>query len=469
MTRASNICVVGLSHQTATVEVREKLAIAEEAQAELLRTLASSDAITECAVLSTCNRVELYAVGSAANAAINACTKTLEARAPGTRDFLYSHSGVEAVRHLFRVAASLDSMVLGEPQILGQVRETMRAAASHGRLGSVLTRCFDRALVTGKRVRTETEIGTGAVSVSGVACELAENVFGDLAGKRVLLVGAGKMCESAAKHLHSRGAVIDVVNRSSARAEELARAFGGTAHTLDDLTRQLIAADVVICSTASPHFIITPDLMKAVMRGRRFRMLLVVDIAVPRDVDPKVGELENVYVYDIDDLKKVSSQNLAQRRRDLDVAETIVRDEVATFEAWRNSLTLTPTIVELRARFESVIRDEIARSLRRTDIPPKPNGEAAAKNGRALDEHAAEALGAAIVNKLLHAPSAVLRGGATTEETSQMVNAIRRAFDLDNELTTRRRSAAPSAPADSRATEATTDALAPLHQDPAKR
>ncbi|MBX7195215.1 MAG: glutamyl-tRNA reductase [Sandaracinaceae bacterium] len=415
----SDVFLLGISHKSSPVALREKLAVPAGEMEAHLKQLSEHAGLEEALLVSTCNRVELYGVAPDAHGAAKA-RAWLESRAePGeVATHLYAQRGSEAVRHAFRVASSLDSMVVGEPQILGQVKEAYARASSAGVLGSVLDRCFTKAFAVAKKVRTETGIASGTVSVSSIACDLAGKIFEELRGKRVLLVGAGKMGESAAKHLAKQGAKLFVLNRSRDRAVELAAACGGEPRSLNELVSELAMADIAICSTSSERFVITTDLMKEVARARKYRTLFLIDIAVPRDVDPRVGEMENVFLYDVDDLKKVADENLAARRKEADLAEKIVEREVAEFEAWRRQQNVKPLIVGLRAHVRAVMAAEIERSL------PRLGGDAAA-NKETLDR----AIDAA-TNKLLHPVIAEIKKAAD-DGRAQLLDEAPRLFGLD--------------------------------------
>jgi glutamyl-tRNA reductase len=285
----------------------------------------------------------------------------------------------------------------------------------------LLGRCFTRAFAVAKRVRSETRIAEGTVSISSVAVELAQKIFGDLRGRRALLLGAGQMGETAARSLSATGARLVVVNRNREKADTLAGACGGEARDYEALLAELVQADVVISSTSSSGFVLTRDLMRDVCRSRRHRPLFIIDIAVPRDVDPRVADMDNVFLYDVDDLQRVADDGLAQRRQEADAAEAIVTEEVREFEAWRRSLALTPTIVELRRHFQKVVRDEVARTSHRLS----------AKNSD--DERTLEAMSEAIVNKLLHPALATLKVGATQPEGEQLIAAVRTLFQLGSD------------------------------------
>jgi glutamyl-tRNA reductase len=415
--------VVGLSHRTAPVEVRERLAVAPERLGHELLQLASSGRFDEALLISTCNRVELYATSADPVAAAHSAREAFAGRLsnPVPDDVLYQERGVDAIRHVFRVASSLDSLVVGEPQILGQVKEAFDAAKGAGTVGTLLGRCFTQAFATAKRVRHETGIAEGTVSVSSIACELAKKIFGNLEGRRTLLLGAGEMGESAARSLRQTGTQLHVVNRSEERAQRLAEVCGGRAVPYERLSLELADADVVIASTASEKFILTPELMKGVVRTRRHRPLFIIDIAVPRDVDPRVGNMDNVFVYDVDDLQQVAEENLSVRAREAARAEQIVEEEVEAFLSWRRSLDLAPTIVALRERFGQIATEELERALPRL------------ASASASDRAVLEAMGRSLVNKLLHQPMTQLKAGAGEPDGSLLIDAVRRLFALSEE------------------------------------
>ncbi|MGB8332437.1 MAG: glutamyl-tRNA reductase [Polyangiales bacterium] len=415
--------VVGLSHRTAPVEIRERLAVAPDRLEQELRELAAHGRFDEALLISTCNRVELYATSTNPAEAAQVAKEALARRLPdmAADTVLYQERGVDVVRHVFRVASSLDSLVVGEPQILGQVKEAYDAAKGAGTISTLLGRCFTQAFATAKRVRNETGIAEGTVSVSSIACELAKKIFGNLEGRRTLLLGAGEMGESAARSLRQTGTNLHVVNRSEDKAQALAEACGGRAVPYERLAMELVDADVVIASTASPKFILTPELMKGVVRSRRHRPLFIIDIAVPRDVDPRVGNMDNVFVYDVDDLHQVAEENLAVRAREAAQAERIVEEEVASFLAWRRSLELAPTIVALRQRFGQIADEELQRTLSRL--------EGITQSDRAV----LEAMGRSLVNKLLHQPMTQLKAGAGEPDGALLIDAVRRLFAISDE------------------------------------
>jgi glutamyl-tRNA reductase len=420
---SKEIVVFGLSHHRAPLALRERLAAHPERVSDELKSLVQAGPLAEGVLLSTCNRVELIAATDAAHRARECVIEHWNLRAAPERvdEHVYEHRGRDAVRHLFRVAAGLDSMVIGEPQILGQVKDAFGTAGDTGTVGPLLGRCFERTFAVAKRVRTETEIAAGNVSVSSIACELAERIFGELIDRKILLIGAGKMSETAARSLTARGAVLTVVNRSAERAEQLAAACGGQARPLEALATELAAADVVISSTAKEGFIISHDLMLGVGKMRKWRPLFIIDIAVPRDVDPRIESLRNVFLYDMDDLKRVSHANLSARERAAAQAEAIVEDEVSSYEHWLRTLELTPTIVALRERVRAVVLGE----------KDKAFGKLGGLSG--AQERALELMCEAIVNQLLHAPLTELKRGQHDGDGGELVQAVQRLFRLEVE------------------------------------
>ena len=417
----AEIFVVGVSHRTSPVALRERLAVPSAELPDHVRKIAHEANLSEALVISTCNRVELYGVAPDAQSARRA--RDLVGGRVDPREVephLYERHGADAVKHAFRVAASLDSMVVGEPQILGQVKDAYAAATEAGVIGGLLDRCFARAFAVAKRVRHETGIASGNVSVSSIATDLAKKIFGDLHGKRVLLIGAGKMGESAAKHLRKQGASLFVLNRSMEGAIELARACDGEPRSLAELPSELALADIAIASTSSDRFVVTTELMKHVVKQRKYRQLFLIDIAVPRNVDPRVGEMENVFVYDVDDLQKVAHENLAHRKKEAEAAERIVEVEARQFEEWRRSLDLKPIIVGLRSHVRAVLIAELERTM------PRLSGDAA------RDRASLEKMIDAATSKLLHQPLTVVKqAGESGDE--HLLAAVKKLFPIDAE------------------------------------
>ena len=418
-----NFFVAGLSHRTAPVDVREQLAIEEDKLREILRELTDAGALAEVVVLSTCNRVEVYGVapvpGEARGQAFRRLCRYRGVETAVIEPMLYTYEDAEAVRHVFRVASSLDSMLVGEPQIGGQVKDAFALAQTCTTVGPTLHRVFSQAFSVAKKVRTDTQIGRHAVSVSFAAVELARKIFTSLEGKAVLLIGAGKMGGLAARHLVEQGAFpIYVVNRTWSRAQEMARTLSGTAVPFADLETAMRGVDIVITSTGSPVPLVDAALVARVMHGRRVRPLFFIDIAVPRDVEPGVNRLPDVYCYDVDDLKQVVDANLRERQREAQRAEALVEREVQKFWSRLGDVEIVPTIVSLRERLEAIRAQEVARTLGRL-------GEATPETREAI-----EALSNAIVNKILHAPIAKLRESSRSGSGRSWTELVHELFGL---------------------------------------
>jgi glutamyl-tRNA reductase len=403
----SELFVVGLSWHTAPVAVREKLAFRDDELAPTLRGAIAELPVSEALLLSTCNRVELYGVAKP-GADPDVRSFLANNRAIALRDVeaaLYMHRGPTAIRHVFRVASSLDSLVVGEAQILGQLKAAYGVAGAAGTAGPVLSRALERAFGVAKRVRTETSIARGAANVSSVAVELARRVFGDLSGKRVLVVGAGKMSSLAAKHLYANGAQeIVVTNRSPERAHALADEIDAIAKPWSELEPLLAAADVVISSTGAREPVLTYAMFKRVAKVRRGKAMIVIDIAVPRDAEPKIAKLDDVYLYDIDDLDKVVRANLAERQKSAEHAGKIVEHEAGQFEHWLRTQGVVPTIRALRAKFAEIADAEVQKALDQL---------ARREHSRDQQRELVQRVVQLVVNKLLHTPTTVLRGSAS--------------------------------------------------------
>jgi len=417
------IVVVGLSHKTAPIGVRERLAVSRDALPALYERLLADPALGEAVVLSTCNRVEVYAAPSrkgspeGAMRAVSGALVSIGGESVGAH--LAGKAGGVAVRHLFRVASSLDSLVIGEPQILGQLKDAIEIAREAKAVGQTLGKAMLRAVRVGKRARSETAIGAGQVSVSSVAVDLAQEIFGDLAGRKAALVGAGEMAEAAAKLLAKAGARIVVLNRSPERAKALASDVGGEPRAMADLERTLGEVDIAIASTSSPTPVITVDLVKRVRKVRRGKSLFLIDIAVPRDVESAVNDLDGVYLYDVDDLSRIVAASLEGRAAEASRAEAIVEEEALAFEHWTLERELTPTIVGLFARTRSVLVAELERSLagRLRHLGP-------------AEKEALLVMIDAATNKLLHAPVTRLRELAGDARAEGYVEAVHDLFDL---------------------------------------
>jgi len=419
-----NIVVVGLSHKTANVEIREKLAFSPTQMEKPLSALVGLDGITEGVIVSTCNRVEIYVTTKDIAGGIarvkrfladyhNFPLETLE-------QHIYAIHGEDAIRHVFRVASSLDSMVVGEPQILGQIKTSYGYAAEYRSSGIILNRFLHKAFSVAKRVRTETKIASSAVSVAFAAVELARKIFNDLSDKTVMLIGAGEMCELAAKHFLNSGVRgLMVTNRTFERAERLADEFDGKAVRFEDLFDQLHKADIILSSTGAPHTIIGAGDLEAVMRRRRQKPMFFIDIAIPRDIDPAVNDVENVYLFTVDDLQEVVASNLQQRREEAKKAEEIVSEEIGQFFKWLSSLDVTPTIVALRSKFDEIRRAELEKTLASwKELPPD-------------GQKRLEALTNAIMNKLLHPPTTLIKQAGQGGRTDLYVDAVRALYGLE--------------------------------------
>ncbi|HET9675717.1 MAG TPA: glutamyl-tRNA reductase [Gaiellaceae bacterium] len=410
------VTLVGVSHHGAAVELRERVALRHEEAKAVASQLAA--AAGEAVCLSTCNRTELYVAHDESIAAEVAATSVLLEREPDLANALYRLSDEAAALHLFRVAAGLDSLVPGEGEILGQVR----AAFEAGSTGAILDRLFRQALYAGRKARSQTAIGESPASVSAAAAALAQQVFGDLDGRRILLVGAGKVSEQAARNLLSRGAEIAVVaNRTLDRATELAERFGSAALPLERIEDELARADVVVSSTSSPEIVLRREQVERAHRARRGRPLFLIDLAVPRDLDPAINEVDGCYLYDIDDLEAVVAESLGARRREAAAAERIVAEEAEQFRTWQASLDVVPAIASLRARAEEIRQGELAKA------------EARLGDLSEAERRAVESVTAQIVNKLLHLPTIRMKEAAAAADGVVYADAVRHLFGLEDE------------------------------------
>jgi glutamyl-tRNA reductase len=421
----SEIVLLGLNHKTAPVELRECIAFSAEDAESAVETLHRHPSISEVLLFSTCNRVEVAIVTNDTAEGV-AATKAFIAdhnRVPLEQfeTALYIHRGKEAVRHIFRVAASLDSMMVGEPQILGQIKEAYRTATAKKTSGVVLNRLLHRAFFVAKRVRNETGIGDHAVSISYAAIELGRKIFGSLKGKGVLLVGAGEMAELAVEHLlRHRSGKIWVANRTFERGVDLARRFNGQAVRFEEIPAALEQVDIIISSTGSTVPIITRDEVRSVFRVRKNRPLFFIDIAVPRDIDPEINRLTNCYVYDIDDLKEVVEENIEDRNREAVKGERLVDEAVIQFSHWYESLEVVPTIIALREKMDEIVRDELKKTL-------GPMAQLSEKEKEAFDR-----MRNAMINKILHDPTLFLKGDACHADKSAYLDFTRKLFKLDD-------------------------------------
>jgi glutamyl-tRNA reductase len=418
------VLVIGLNHDTAPVEVREKITFPGDQEGGVTRLIADIHGIEEAMILSTCNRAEIITMTEDASAAQETIIKAI-GRIHGVepdpfREFLYVKQGAEAVRHVFRVASSLDSMVVGEPQILGQVKEAYRRATTVNATGPILNRLMHRAFFTAKRIRTETGVGLAAVSVAYAAVELARKILGELKDKAIMLIGAGEMAELAARHLrnHAEKPVV-VVNRTYENACELAGKLRGKAVPMDQLSDGLATADVVITSTGSCEPLLTAVQMKQVMRARRFRPIFLIDIAIPRDIEPAANDIDGVYLYNIDDLQSVVQENLGERMQEALRGETIVNDEVTKFMEWTRTLESAPTIIALRKKLEDIRSTELARMNGKLATFSPPQREAV------------EMITRAIINKIAHDPMDFLKKFGTRSRRNAYLDVAQRMFKLD--------------------------------------
>lgn len=417
------IVLLGINHETASVDLRECLAFSEDEAADALVLLRKNKYIKEALIFSTCNRVEVLIVTEDRTKGTDAATKFLSEfkKVPATQfeDALYVYNGDEAVRHIFRVASSLDSMMVGEPQILGQIKEAYHNATVKKTSGVILNRLLHRTFFVAKKVRSETGIGDHAVSISYAAIELGRKIFGTLENKKVLLIGAGEMAELAVEHLiRNRTGEIFVANRTFKRGVELAKKFKGQAIRFEELPNYLKEVDIIISSTGSSDFILRPEQVKKIMPNRRNRPLFFIDIAVPRDIDPKINRLNNSYVYDIDDLKGVVDENIGDRKAEAVKGERIVDEAVIRFREWYDSLDVVPTIVALRSKLEIIARAEVEKTMQSNSVS-------------GADSQAIQRMTDSIINKFLHDPTLVLKGNRIHRDKSVYLDVARKLFRLD--------------------------------------
>lgn len=419
-----NVLVVGLNHKIADVEVREKLAFSGSKLEEGLLRFRDLPEVEEAIILSTCNRVELYAnvrdVKKASEAVRQFLSDFHNIRREALGGALYIYDDVEAVRHILRVASSLDSMVVGEPQILGQLKDAFELGLSKKTTGFLLNKLMKKAISVAKRVRTETKIAENAVSISFAAVELAKKIFSELSTRVFMLLGAGEMAELAARHLIGNGVKdVLVANRTYERACDLAKEFNGRSVNFDDFIQEMVHADIVICSTGAPSYILQKNQMQKVMKERKQKQVFIIDISVPRNIDPEINELENVYLYNVDDLQGIVDTNVFERQKEAEKAERIIEEEVETFLKWQSSLDSVPTIKALREKAEEIKNEELEKLLNKLqDIGEK-------------EREAIEYMAAAIVNKLIHPPTAALKEDNGNKDL--LVAAIRRLYGINGE------------------------------------
>jgi glutamyl-tRNA reductase len=425
------IVVVGLSHRSAPVEVRERLAVAPADQPARVADLKQRTGAGELVLLSTCNRVEVMAALPPGDATTTAelgarIVDALEAAAPGVRPHLYLRDERGGIEHLFRVASALDSLVVGEPQILGQLKDAFAQARGAHAVGPWLNRAFEHAFRVAKRVRSETALGAGQVSIPTVTVDLAREIFDNLAGHQVVLVGTGEMARLVATLLGRLGAKLSVVGRTLDRAREVAHKLGATPRAWEDFPSLLATADIVVSSTSSPGHVVTRELLAQSRRQHHGRNLFLVDLAVPRDIDPRIANLDGVFLYNVDDLSQVADAAMTDRQREAEKAAAIVQEETASFMSRAHAERITPTLVALRARFRATLEAELEHSMRGQRVPL----EAAQRDllRRAID---------AAIEKMLHAPTERLRAWAKDDRcgdwhTDLLVSAVEELFQLND-------------------------------------
>ena len=420
-----NLILVGVNHKTTPVEIREKLAFTKGKIEESVDRLFNFPDIIEHTILSTCNRVEIYARANCQDSAIKAIKQFIcdfhEVSPVELEDHFYSYRNEEAVEHLFRVSSSLDSMILGEAQILGQVKDAYSLAKDLRSTGLVLNQLFEKAFSIAKKVREETGIAERSVSISSAAVELAQKIFDDLENRTVMLVGTGEMAELAAKHLISYGVkTVYVTSRTYDRAANLARTLNGSALDFEAFKNELHRADIVITSTSASNFIIKKEMVEKAIHERKNKPIFFIDIAVPRDIEPDINDLENVYLYDIDDLHVVVSANMKEREKEAENAMNFISQEVTKFNNWVGTLDAVPTIVEIRKKAENIRMQEIEKTLKKVSYLSED------------DKKLLRQMSSSIVNKILHKPTIKLKQKAQSEDGHVYLKAIRHLFHLDD-------------------------------------
>jgi glutamyl-tRNA reductase len=439
----SELISLGISHKTAPVEVRERLALDERQAERLLRELTAHDEVHEAVVISTCNRTELYLVGGdpvqAEADALARLATYADIRPTALAHVVYTPRNCDAARQLYRVASGLESMIVGEAEVQGQVRRAYELALAAGTTGPLTNRLFRAALEAGKRVRTQTGIGRARVSVSTVAVELARQAVGDLAARSVIVIGAGETSERTAQALADQGVTtIFVANRRADRARALADRFGGTVGSLDELPARLHDADIVVASTSSPHALIGAEELEVVMRGRDRRPLVLIDIAVPRDIEPACGDIEGVALYDIDDLQAVVARNLEVRASERASAEAVVEEEIQRFARWMAQLDVVPTIAALREHGAGIVDQVLAENAGRWE------------SASPRDLARIEAVARSVMQRLLHEPTLRLKGGDDDASVHGRQQLLRELFGLEEGTAPADEPAAGAAPADVR-------------------
>ena len=422
---APNLVLVGVNHKSTPVEIRERLAFTRGKIESSQERLVLYPEIIENLILSTCNRVEIYARVGDSNKGLQRLKEFIsdyhDIPVSELEKYFYCYRDEEAVEHLFRVSSSLDSMVLGEAQILGQVKDAYSVARTLESTGMVLNQLFEKAFNVAKKIREETNVSEGGVSISSAAVELARKIFEDLENHSVMLVGTGEMAELAAKHLISYGVkTVYVASRTYERAVGLAETLNGCALDFDMFKEELYRADIVITSTAAPNFIITKDIVEKAIHQRKNKPIFFIDIAVPRDIEPEVNDLENVYLYDIDDLQGVVAANLKEREKEAEGAMEIIQNEVTKFNHWVDSLDAVPTIVEMRNRADIIRKKELEKALKKLDHLSEQ------------DQKQIDQMTTSIINKILHTPTVKLKKETQSQEGHYYLKAIRHLFHLDD-------------------------------------
>lgn len=419
--------VLGISYKTAPIEVRELFSFSQETLELGVRQLNNQNHIEECVILSTCNRVEVYAVSENVELCLESIKRFISEfhNIPEERlsPYIYYSIGHMAVRHLFNVASSIDSMVVGEPQVLGQVKQSYKVASSQGTTGVILNRLFHTSFFVAKRIRTETGIGSHAVSISYIAVELAKRIFDDLSRRSVMLVGSGEMAEIAAQHL-IRAGINDlyIASRKFENAVELSEKLNGNSIRFDEAFYHLKDVDIVIAATGSQDFIIKPNHVKEALKLRNNDPMFLIDIAVPRDIDPRIEDISDIYLYDIDDLKNVSDENIKTRKESLSKAEVIIHEVEKSFETWLNGLKAVPAIIDLKNRFELIKDSELGKALDKLDSLSEE------------DKYTIELMASRIIGKILHNPLTNLKKESSTSMGALYVDSIKRLFELEREL-----------------------------------
>jgi len=420
-----NLILVGVNHKSTPVEIREKLAFTKGKIEDSANRLINYPEIIEHTILSTCNRVEIYARASNQDSGIDFIKKFIcdfhDLSPVELEDHFYSYKDEMAIEHLFRVSSSLDSMIIGEAQILGQVKDAYSLAKNLSSTGLILNQLFEKAFSIAKKVRDETGIAERSVSISSAAVELAQKIFNDLESHTVMLVGTGEMAELAAKHLISYGVkTVYVASRTYERAANLARTLNGSALDFETFKNELYRADIVITSTAAPNFVINKEMVEKAIHERKNRPIFFIDIAVPRDIEPSVNDLENVYLYDIDDLQGVVAANMKEREKEAENAISLIQYEVAKFNNWIESLDAVPTIIEIRKNAEIIRREEIEKTLKK--VPHLSED----------DKQIIRQMSGSIINKILHKPTIKLKQKIQSQDGHIYLKAIRHLFHLDD-------------------------------------